>query len=313
MHLLQAGRGHNTASLAAECAVSRRTVFRDLEVLRAAGVPLVYDDDGQRYRIPQPFLLPATSFTPQEALALILLCQQLGNHRGVPFLSAATSAALKIESVFPARIRDYLQTVSGAVEIALPQVNRLDGVQDAFDQILAGIAARRSVRIEYDSLTEWKKIKTLLSPYRLMFSRRSWYVVGRSSFHKGVRTFNVGRILRLEPTEELYRIPRGFTIERYLRNAWHLIPEAGRDKEVVVRFQKMVAQNVAEVAWHRTQRVQWNDDGTMDFRVKVSGLGEISWWILGYGDQAEVLEPVALRRLIAERAEKMRAVYAGSR
>jgi proteasome accessory factor B len=49
----------------------------------------------------------------------------------------------------------------------------------------------------------------------------------------------------------------------------------------------------------------------MDFHVKVSGLGEISWWILGYGDQAEVLQPPALRKRIADRAEQMLSRYNG--
>ena len=45
------------------------------------------------------------------------------------------------------------------------------------------------------------------------------------------------------------------------------------------------------------------------FEVDVDGLGEISWWILGYGDQAEVLEPAKLREMIASHAEGMLAKY----
>ena len=71
----------------------------------------------------------------------------------------------------------------------------------------------------------------------------------------------------------------------------------------------MVADNVAEVAWHKTQRVVRNDDGTLDFHVTVSGLQEISWWILGYGDQAEVLQPAELRQLVAARAVRMAQRY----
>ena len=70
-----------------------------------------------------------------------------------------------------------------------------------------------------------------------------------------------------------------------------------------------LAQNVAEVAWHKTQKVCFNDDGTLDFSVTVSGLGEISWWILGYGDQAEVLRPAKLREMIAARAKSLAALY----
>ena len=57
---------------------------------------------------------------------------------------------------------------------------------------------------------------------------------------------------------------------------------------------------MAQHAASRTDR-----DGTLDFRAKVSGLNEISWWVLGYGDQAEVLEPPELRDLVAARARRM--------
>ncbi len=73
----------------------------------------------------------------------------------------------------------------------------------------------------------------------------------------------------------------------------------------------MVARNVAEVVWHKTQQLTRRDDGTLDFQVRVSGLHEISWWILGYGDQAEVLKPASLRRLIAEHAGRMVEMYNG--
>jgi len=90
-----------------------------------------------------------------------------------------------------------------------------------------------------------------------------------------------------------------------LRNAWHMIPEPGPDQHVVIRFEKLVARNVAEVSWHKTQKLVWRKDGRLDFHVKVSGIHEIAWWILGYGDQAEVLRPIELRRLIAARAREM--------
>jgi len=88
-----------------------------------------------------------------------------------------------------------------------------------------------------------------------------------------------------------------------------MIPEKGRDREVLVHFSRLVTPNVAEVSWHKTQRLVFRDDGSLDFHVTVSGLNEISWWILGYGDQAEVIEPPELRRLIAARAKRMVEQY----
>ncbi len=310
--LLQAGKGHNASALAEECGISRRTVFRDLDVLREAGVPLLFDDDRGEYRIPGTYYLPPTNFTAEEALAVMVLCYELGGHEALPFCQSAQAAALKLESSLPGRLREHLRDASGAVEIRMPPSNPLSGRQATYHQLLNCIAQRRAVQISYDSLTEQGPLRVKLAPYRLLFSRHSWYVIGRSAAHREVRTFNVGRIAELTLLNERFDLPRTFSVEKYLGNAWHLIPEDGPDHEVVVRFQKLVARNVGEVAWHKTQRLAWNEDGSLDFHVTVSGLGEISWWILGYGDQAEVISPAPLRELIVNRVRRMVERYQAS-
>jgi predicted DNA-binding transcriptional regulator YafY len=88
-----------------------------------------------------------------------------------------------------------------------------------------------------------------------------------------------------------------------------MIPDNGPDSHVVVRFSPFVAQNVAEVQWHKTQRTTLLPDGSLEFRAIVSGLSEICWWILRYGDQAEELKPPRLRRMIAQRAKNLAAIY----
>ena len=268
-----------------------------------------FDEDDARYRIPGPAYLPPLNFTAEEALSLIVLCHELGHSRGLPFLGPARSAAIKIESNLPVQLRDHVREISGAVEIHPSPANPLDGQGAIYQQLLTAVSHRQCVRICYHSLAERQDICTRLSPYRLLFSRRSWYAIGRSSLHRSTRTFNLSRILELELLNDRYRIPRGFTIERHLGNAWHLIPERGPDQNVLIRFSPMVAENVAEVVWHKTQRVKFNPDGSLDFRATVSGLNEISWWILGYADHAEVIEPPELRRIVAQRAKQTASFY----
>ncbi len=292
-----------------ECRVSRRTIFRDLDLLRLAGVPLVFDEAQQLYRIPGMGFLPPTNFTPDEALSLLVLCYNLGDRAGIPFYSPARSAAIKLESALPERLRDYLRDAASAIDLRLEKTSRPTESAPIYQQLIDAISRRRAVRIEYDSFSDAETLRTKLNPYRLLFSRRSWYVFGRSSLHRQTRTFNVARIRRLELLDEQFEFPRGFSIQRQLRNAWHLIPEPGPDHEVSIRFEKLVAKNVAEVAWHKTQRMEWLPDGRLDFHVTVSGIQEISWWILGYGDQAEVLGPPALRQLVLERCRRLIARY----
>ena len=93
--LLQAGKGYHVEGLAQECGVSRRTIFRDLDLLRSSGVPLRYDEDQQQYHIAGSNYLPPTNFTPEEALALIVLCHEMGDRAGLPFLNPARSRGRK--------------------------------------------------------------------------------------------------------------------------------------------------------------------------------------------------------------------------
>lgn len=291
--------------------MTRRTIFRDLKVLREAGVPYIYNEARLRYYLPSEYFLPPTNFTPQEALAVMVMCNELGNHSGVPLLSAARRAANKLEGSLPSELRDYISAVSPNVAMKLVPNNAAHMDDSHYDLLVEAVARHRSVRMTYASFTEADEIRTKLDPYRLLFSRRSWYAIGRSSMHRAVRTFNVGRIVSVGLLEEEYHLPASFSLDRYLGNAWHLIPEAGEDHSVHVRFQPMVAGNVAEVFWHKTQRTNFNDDGSLDFHVTVSGLNEISWWILGYGEQAEVIRPVRLRKMISGHAQQMLKRHTG--
>jgi predicted DNA-binding transcriptional regulator YafY len=311
LQTLQSGGGQNASGLARACEVSRRTIFRDLESLRLAGVPLKYEQDGQRYSIPGSFFLPPVNLTAEEALSLIALASEMGRGDRLPFYEAAHSAVLKLQSNLPTALRDEMRILARAIRIRPSQVSRLTDKASFYQQLVDAIAARRVVRILYDSLTEWEQITTNLRPYQLLFCRHSWYVIGRSTKHAEVRTFNLSRIMTIEVLDQQFTVPRGFSLERYMGNAWNLIPERGRNYQVVVRFKPLVARNVAEVVWHKTQRTEFLEDGSLDFRASVSGLNEIVWWILGYGDQAEVLQPARLRHLVAQRARNMAAMYNG--
>jgi proteasome accessory factor B len=171
------------------------------------------------------------------------------------------------------------------------------------------IAASRCVRILYDDISEAEPIVTRLSPYRLLFIGRNWYVIGRSSLHRTVRTFCLNRIIQLDLLDHAYHLPRGFNLDRHLKNAWQLFPEAGIDWRIVIHFRKKVARSIAEILWHKTQQTRFEPDGSLVLLCIVSGLDEISWWVMGYGDQAEVIDPPQLRRIVSERARKMLQYY----
>jgi predicted DNA-binding transcriptional regulator YafY len=306
--LLQAGKGQNADSLAKRLGVSRRTIFRDLEVLRVSAIPVLYDEGLNQYSIRSPFSLPAMHFSADEALALIILCHEAAGRQGIQFLEAAATAALKLESLLPHSLREEMRSKTGRIGVRLHPRGKIDHGAPIFKRLVDAIARQQIVRIAYHSATDRRVLDLKLSPYQLFFSRHSWYVIGRSSLHREIRTFHVGRIASLDNVGATFHLPLNFNLARYFGNAWHMIPE-GKDCEVTVRFHPKVAQNVADVGWHKSQRLVWNPDGSLDFHVTVSGFTEMSWWILAYGDQAEVLRPNELRELIRNHAKKLSKIY----
>lgn len=306
---LQSGDGGNADGLAEACGVSRRTIFRDIDTLRRAGIPVEFDRQRDRYSICDAHFLPPTNLSAEEALAIICLAHALGRREGLPFFEPAQRAARKLEATLPNDLRDHVRAVARSIHVRRQGVNLMEGKDEVYRTLIDAQAQRRVVRMRYLSLTEWDLLDTDLRPYELVFSKHSWYVIGRSSLHREVRTFHVGRIIGLSKLAETFRRPKSFSLRRYLRNAWTIVPEPGEDVDVHIRFAALVATNVSEVQWHHTQQCELRDDGSLDFYVTVSGVNEISWWVLGYGDQAEVVAPARLRNLVARRAANMADMY----
>ena len=306
--MLQTRRDYTADELARELEVSKRTVFRDLNVLEMARIPYYFDTDRGGYRISKHFFLPPINLTLTEALALLMLTGRLGRGRELPLINQGTRAAMKVESALPAGIRSHVGSIINRLHFSLAPSSRHEGLDAMFDELTGAIAAKRTCKIIYISFHDKKQITTTIRPLHLAFMGRAWYVLGYVARFGEVRTFKLGRIRKLTVTDKTFSQPSGVDVENHFGQAWHMIPE-GKLYDVHLHFEPKVAANVAEVNWHSTQRVEWNDDGSTEFHVTVDGLGEIMWWILGYGDQVEVISPAALRRRLASMASGLVKKY----
>ena len=306
--MLQSRRAYTAQELAEELEVSRRTIFRDLNMLEMAHIPYYYDADSGGYRISRHFFLPPINLTLTEALAMLILAGRVRSSHRLPLLTEGARAAVKLESTLPPGIQQHVGSVIDKLSIQLGPVCNHTGLERLFDDLADAIAARRVCRMVYISFHEQKQIRLTVRPLRLLFLSRAWYLIAYSTRHRENRTFKLGRIRKLTVSSETFEKPRDVDIAEYFGKAWSMIPE-GRLYDVHLHFERKVAGNVAEVQWHPTQRVEWNDDGSLEFRVTVDGLGEITWWILGYGKEVKVISPPRLRKRLADIARQVLAKY----
>jgi predicted DNA-binding transcriptional regulator YafY len=304
---MQSGRNYTVNELANTFGTSRRTVFRDLKQLSAIGVPYRYNSASGGYSIDPEFFLPPIDLNLREALALLMLVHKTRDQIQLPFKHSALLAGLKIENNLPHKIRQYCNTALKSISTYPAAQARSSELDTLFAQLQKAIAKKLKVNLRYESLFDEKTIETELRPYHLLYNQRAWYVLGYSSVHKSIRTFKLNRIKSLELCDKCFIDGDRFDVNEHFGRAWSMIPE-GRLYNVKLRFLPKVAQNVVEVQWHSTQQAVWNDDGSVILEFRVDGLGEISWWILGYGDQVQVLAPEALRKRVIEAARNIIAL-----
>jgi predicted DNA-binding transcriptional regulator YafY len=307
---LQAGESCTVQELSRIFGASRRTIFRDLRELQAIGIPCHYDPRTGHYTINPEYFLPPSDLNLREALGLLLLAHTVGEQMQMPFKKSALLAALKIETNLPKEVKQYCS-------VALRNISAGPDGQEAirhnvrFDRIFAhlydAIARKRRVEICYDSLLDDELIHVELCPYHLLYKNGAWHVLGLTSPHKRIRTFELTRIKELKATQRCFPGDEHFDISDYLGRAWSVMPE-GRIYDVKLRFLPKVARSVAEVKWHSTQKVAFAEDGSAIVEFRVDGLSEITWWVVSYGDQVQVLSPKALRERVLDVARHMVAL-----
>ena len=307
--LLQGGRNYSAADLARELEVSKRTVYRDLNMLELAHIPYYFDPDTGGYRIGGHFFLPPINLTLAEALSMLAMSGRIEGAGNVPILGHGARAAVKLEGALPHGIRGFVGSVLDKMSVSLGPLADHDGLDAAFDMLSQAVVDRRICVMSYHSVYDKKTIRLEIKPLKLLFMGRAWYTIAYSKMHRETRTFKLSRIEKIVVTPRTFTKPRNSDMAGYFGNAWSMIPE-GREYRVQLRFTPRVARNVSEVRWHKTQKTKFLADGSLDFRVTVDGLGEMTWWILGYGDEVEVIAPVKLRKSVIGVAESVLAKYA---
>lgn len=304
--LIQSEKGWTCRRLSQECGTTERTIYRDMKMLEGAGIPYFYDEQARGYAVRRDFFMPPVQLTLDESLALSALSEHVGKREQVPFTRAAARAITKIRGQLPASIRDELEQIEPHVAIHLAAGMPPEGAADVYETVRGALTNRTALRCEYESIGGNGKAPALflLRPYTLFFSQRAWYVVGHHAGHDEVRCLKLNRFSRLEATKEPYQIPRTFSLNKHLGNAWRMI-RGKKSYDVKLSFDKDFAETISDTHWHATQQVTWNDDGSITFECKVDGLDEIVWWVLSMGPHCVVKKPKELAGQVKLLAENM--------
>ena len=123
-----------------------------------------------------------------------------------------------------------------------------------------------------------------------------------------LRTLKLVRFEGITATPRKFRIPKDFSIARYLGNCWRLIPGKPRAR-VRLHIALEFAESICETQWHSTQEAHGQPDGSVILDFTVDGFDEIAWWILSMGPQCRVLQPPELAAKVCDLAARTAELY----
>ena len=272
--------------------VSTRTIYRDIDELSSAGVP-VYANKGSGGGISllEDYALNKALLTEHERDSLLLALKTLQATKypeidgilekiGAVFKKAATANWVQIEfspwGSGPNEENKFLDIKRAILECRVV----------AFDYINAdGILSRRNVE-----------------PMQLMFKGQAWYVLGYCRTRRGFRTFRISRIRNMVVTDE------GF-VRRPPESAKDEEPAALPKKNVTLklRFQPEDLYRVYDD--YDQERITRNADGTYDVTVIFPEDEWVYGYIMSFGSRVEVLEPKHIRDIVRERMQKALEYY----
>jgi len=304
--------GMTINELCREMSVTRRTLYRDLEMVEEAGYRFVKEGGGggfsKKWRFPPGMRkAPDKPYTESELLSLYFCMNLLQPFRGTPLRDGLESLLAKIEATFTEEEREYFG------DLVFTHVAKMTPSKD-YRRHAASVGAlsracleHRKVEVTYRAGDDQSKTYAF-SPYCIAYYGGELYTIGWSDLRQSVRTLRVDRIRTIKPLPQKFERPKDFDPEDYLGRSFGIYSE-GEQEKVDIEFAKEASRTVLEREWHPTQRIEQGAGGKVTLKMTVQGLHEVARWVLYHAPYAKALEPKELRSMVAANAAKAAAAH----
>lgn len=301
-------RGQMTAKeLAERLEVSQRTIYRDLDALSAAGVP-VYAERGPQggCALMESYRTNLTGLKEDEVRALFMfsvpgLLEDLGADK------ASESALLKLSAALPAPFRQDAELVRR--RIYLDPVGWFQFAEEAphLPTIQTALWHSQRLRIVYRSAAgNWSK--QLVDPYGLVAKAGVWYMVGGVNGY--MATYRASRVEEAAPTGSHFEHPADFDLATYW-STWCAQFESSRQTyAVTLRVAPNATPTLVSVLGEGVHRLireveEVAADGTFLLDLHFESAEDACRKVLCLGDAVKIVKPRELQRLVIDTARRL--------
>lgn len=281
-------RGQATApELAERFEVSVRTIYRDIDALSGAGIP-IYAEAGRNggIRLMNDFVLDQAVLSEEEKQEILAALQSTNVTRNI----GESRILQKLSAVFHLSSENWLE-----VDFSRWGDHELDN--EKFELLKMAVIHCRHVRIRYAGADGTVGERTV-QPYKLLYKSKAWYLLAFCTEKQGMRTFKLNRILDYTLLEE------GFA-----RRSFPAEPDEPEETYALIslRFPKEMAYRVYD-EFDKTQ-IRREENGDMLVSARMPEGTWLTGFLLSFGTQVEILSPVHLRNEIARQAKMIVEKY----
>ena len=288
-HLLDKGQA-TAPELAERFEVSVRTIYRDIDALSGAGIP-VYTEAGRNggIHLLNDFVLDKAVLSEAEKQEILAALQSIHITRNMD----GSRTLQKLSALFQLHSENWL-------EVDFSRWGNPGYDNETFELLKSAVIRHRSVKLRYAGSYEEIRERTV-QPYKLVYKAKAWYLQAFCTEKQDWRIFKLNRILELEALEE------GFS---QLNPPGPIETFEGEYPKVTLRFPKEMSYRVYD-EFDKAQ-IQRQENGDL---VVSANMPEDPWligFLLSFGTRVDILSPSHLKEAVAEQAkliyEKNRAM-----
>lgn len=269
--------------LAQQFEVSVRTIYRDIDILSAGGIP-IYTNKGKGGGISlmDDFVLNKSMLSATEQNEILMSLQSLHAVK-VPEIDKVLT---KLRTIFNKQVINW-------IDVDFSHWGSNDSEREKFDILKAGILRATIVSFDYCS-SDGEKNKRIVEPVKLVFKGRSWYLYGYCQTKGGFRIFKITRIKNIHSsTEEFTR--------KISDDIWGE-PQQSYNEGMITLILRIDARMEYRVYDEFDQDlIVKNTDGSFTVSVTFPENEWVYGYVLSYGNYAEVLEPQHIREIVKKK------------
>ncbi|MCC9293381.1 YafY family transcriptional regulator [Clostridium sp. WLY-B-L2] len=301
-------KGLTTASeLAQTLGVDKKTVYRYISSLNKANVP-VYTKKGRYggFYIDKNFYMKSANLSARELSALLMASEVLTKQNGFIYEKELKNAVYKIKSV-SINSDINLSEMDDTGGFSIDSIGNLKKLEDKISQISYSMSKGKSLNVNYFSVNKNNLTMRKVDPYDLVFKQGNWYVVGYCHMKDDIEIFKLDRIKSLKISDDIYMRPHTFSLKDYLNQHWGVF--MGDKIKVLIKFSRNISHFIKSTKWNTNQRIDDLEDGSIILSLYIDDIEDVKKWVMGFGKDAEIIEPEELRKNIKLELEELYKKY----